>query len=437
MGKQLHCRNFGCSLSNANRAFSLGMGSASNYSSGEADSSTPFPAAGIITNIVAHLDTLPAAGTTKIFTIMNGTSSTGIVFTFDDSHLFATSAGPVTIAAGDRLWISYTFTGTPGVTGLFSLSYVWNGVSNVYVGGNQTIGSVTRFFQPFAPATGNSTTAGTDYQAPVAAPGIITGYYVTMPASVGSSGSYKWSIVKNGVVQDGSSGTPDTRLTLANSTSRVSGNTSFSLSVAAGDLIYAQVELVSAPSSKSFCWGMAFTPTNGGESNLMWPLPSVPATAGASAFNGPTLDLLGWSNETGVSGRQAFVADRFKVTSMQVWLNTAPGATKSRTFVNRLNGANGNSSIVISGTNTQGADTSSQTSYTAQDQICFQESANANTPTASIGGVGFTIFMPGGNPPGKSQGGSKKNGGGAVNSFQPGGTICMTIGNPGNSSEVQ
>ena len=435
MSKQVWAREFACTLSSTASTFSLGGGAAASTIA-DAANNVVCPAAGVISALTVAIDTAPAAGTTKIFTLRVNNVDTAMVITIDENHTSATYAGTgITVAAGDLLCVSYTKTGTPGSSTIASISWVWTGQSGVsiYVGGNTTINTTTpRWYGPFSPGESTTTTAANLAQNVVAAPGTITGYYVTVPAVAGTTGSYTFTLFKNGTAQNGTSGTPDTRLTYTCSAARVTSNVSFSLAVVAGDLVYLQIDSNSTPSSKTYSFGLAFTATNAGESNFCWSLPTFPGSVGVNSFNGPhcSVGAISWNT---VGARQSIVADKFKLYNMQMWATAAPGGATSRTFSNVQNGSAGSLAVTLT-TGATGSDLTHQINYAALDLICFNESAISGSPAAATGSVGFVQFIQGGNPPGKSQGGSKKSGGGDTNNSVPGGTQVQTVGNAGVSS---
>jgi hypothetical protein len=360
-----------------------------------------------------------------------------MVVTLDDAHTSGQYSGAaISVAAGDLVSIIYTKTGTPGSSAAATISWMWTGTKSIYMGSNFALNTTTpRWISCFAPSETSSTVAANIVHNVVAAAGNITDLYATLAAVAGTTGSYTFTIYKNGVAQDGSGGTPDTRVTLVNAATRVSGNSSFTLAVVPGDTVYIQIDSISSPSTKTGAVGIAFQSTTGGESQMCWSVPSIPSSnGGVNNFNGPNLSNLTWNT---VGNRQSTTCDKFKLYGLQVVLATAPGGVTSRSFTNIQNGSNGTITCTITGVATTGSDVAHTDSYAAGDTICFFESATSGTPAASIGTVGFIQFVQGGNPPGKSVGGNKKIGGGAVNALQPGGTICMTIGNAGNSSEVQ
>ena len=437
MSKQVWCRQSAPTLSATASTINIAGGTA-NSTVADALNNSPCPAAGVLSNLTIALDAAPASGTTKIFTLRVNNVDSAMAVTIDDAHTSATYSGAgISVSAGDLLCISYTKTGTPGSSSLASVSWVFtgsNGVS-IYMGTGLGVSTTTPAWTgPFVPGA-ITTTAANLAQNVVAAPGTITGYYATMGPALGSTGSYKSTIYLNGVAQDGTSGTPDTRVTLVcAANTRVNGNTSFTLPVVAGDLVYIQIDSLSSPSSKTLAYGIAFTATNAGDSNMCWGLATVPNGNGSSTnFNGPqNIFTASWSTEP---NRLATVADKFKLSGMQIVLTAAPGGGASRTFVNRKNSNTGSMSVALSAS-ASGSDTSAAhaDSYSPLDTICFFESAVSGSPAAATGTVGFIQTVVGGNPPGKAQTGNKKGGGGATNQFNPGGTIVQTVGNAGVSS---
>lgn len=429
MSKQVWARRCGAVLSLTDGGIPLQGGDAQ---SGAAEGTkSQFPATGTIDKLTITIDSAVAASATKVFTLNINGSDTALTGTINAGQTqVVCTGGPISVTAGDLVYIKYAHTGTPGASANAQVSWLFNGVSSgesVYMGSEQALTSTTpRFFGVFPPGNAASTSTANDVTTIAAAAGTITKMYCGIIAAAGTTGSYKFTIFKNGVAQDGTGGTPDTRLTITNVTTRVNQSVSFSLPVAVGDLLYIQCDAISTPSSKTGNISILFVATNPGESIFGWPLPSIPGTSGgASNFNGPYNGFgegFTWGSE---ANRLVNVADKFKLYGMQFWLATAPGATKSRTFESRKNSASGNQTLTISGTSTTGSDLVHQDNFSALDQICHFESATANTPTASIGAVAFIQFVQGGNAPGKGQQGNKKNAGGAVNISTPGGTQLM------------
>lgn len=427
MSKQVWAREFGCVTSATDGGFGLG-GTALGTSPSEGVKCV-IPANGTIDKLTVSVDTAVAASASKIFTLnVNGSSSalTGTIAA-GQTQVVCTG-GPISVSAGDIVYVAYTHTGTPGANTLMTVSWVFNGSSSgesIYIGSNAGVSTTTpAWMGAFNPGNATSTTAAIDAHNVCSAPGTITKLYATLAPAAGAVGQYKFTIYKNGTAQDGTSGTPDTRLTLTNvASTRVTSNSSFSLSVAAGDTVYVQIDSLSSPSSKTAGIGLAFTATNAGESNVCWAIPTIPGASSSTSYNGPhsSVGATGWNTE---GSRLAIVADKFKLYNLRIVLSAAPGGATSRSFINRKNSGSGTITVTLT-TVTTGSDLTHQDNYAALDTICFFESAVSGSPAAAQGTVGFTQFIQGGNPPGKSQQGSKKGGGGGVNLSVPGGTQLL------------
>jgi hypothetical protein len=416
------------SLSDSFIAFPLSSGMQS------ADlSRTPFPTGGTLGKMFVWLDATPASGTTKVFTLYINGSPTACVVTINDTGPSGQYTGAaVAINSGDYVYIAYTHTGTPGSSAAATISFEFTGTSastSVYCGGAIPLTSTTpRWFECFNPSDFINTTALIQSNCVVSAPGTITAMYFSIGAAAGTTGSYKVTIYKNGTAQDGTGGTPDTRITITNVITRVDSSAAFSLPVVAGDLLVIQCDGISTPSSKTGALALRFVATNDGESNLSFALPSFPSSVGATSYNTKRYGSLSWN---AVTAREIYIAAKFKLQNFYMYFTVAPGATKSRTFVSVNNGSTGANTITVADANTTGSDLTHKETYAAAgDRFAVQESAVANTPTASLGSMGFTMFIqPGGNA-GKGDSGNK-SGGGGVHLLQPGGALYMNIGNAG------
>lgn len=396
---------------------------------------TPFPSAGTLGKMYVVIDVLPAAGTTKVFTLVVNGSTTACVVTLDDTHLSGQYTGaPIAIGSGDYAYIAYTHTGTPGASAALSIAFEFtstNANESVHCGGELTLTSTTpRWIEALNPNDFVNTTALIQSNCIVSAPGNITAMFFSIGAAAGTTGSYKATIYKNGTAQDGTSGTPDTRITIVNVITRVDSSAAFTLSVVAGDLLAIQIDGISTPSSKTGAIALRFQSTNAGESNLSFALPSYPSSGGGvNSYNTVRQGSLSWST---ITARNSVVPSKFRLNNMQVYFTVAPGGVTSRTFIPINSGSNGNQSVTVTGASITGSDATNKDTYAnAGDTFGVFESAVSGSPAASLGSIGFTMFIQGGNPPGKGQQGNKKSGGGGVNLQSPGGTGLLVIGNPG------
>lgn len=91
---------------------------------------------------------------------------------------------------------------------------------------------------------------------------------------------------------------------------------------------------------------------------------------------------LSTSWNTGESVRSAPLSDAVTVKRLRVWLQTAPGASKSYTFTLRSAGADTSAVVAISGTNTSGEWSGSVS--VSQLNLVAMKSVPASTPTAPV-----------------------------------------------------
>jgi hypothetical protein len=98
----------------------------------------------------------------------------------------------------------------------------------------------------------------------VACPGTITKVTIKLDVDVGA-GTRTFTLVKNGTAQNGTSGTPDTRITFATGTTKASAT--FSLAVGAGDSVAWQAVLASgSPATVRPIFGVRLVATTAGQS---------------------------------------------------------------------------------------------------------------------------------------------------------------------------
>ena len=398
------------------------------------------PAAGTIDKLTIDIKTVVSGtGTpTKTFTLaVNGTPSalTGTIAA--GASTVVCTGGPITVAAGDLLTIAYTIHGTPNVSSIISVSWIFNSNTaneSIYLMGPGLYNTTTPgYIGLFGVGVTRTTTASIGLTVAAAA-GVITKLYIGVIAAAGTTGGYNFTIKKNGTLQDGSGGTPNTVINYTCSISATVASSSFSLTVAPGDILQVQIDSISSPSNKTIYISNNFISTNAGESQMVWNNGAPPsANGGSTNFNTISNDFSNptWDTE---DNRKLLLADKFNAYGLQVILLSAPGVGTSRTFETRKNSGSGVNALTISGTSTTGSDLVHTDRYAAGDYFAWYESATSGSPASNGMRVALIQSTAAGNPPGKSQGGSKKSGGGATNSSVPGGTQVQTIGNAGVSS---
>jgi hypothetical protein len=202
---------------------------------------------GILQNFSPTLETAPGSGNTLTLTIWQNGSSTSVAVTFSGTATTAApSANTITMADGDDLMVEITVTGTPAATWIQSTvewvptvsgQQLYGGYTQSYLGGGGGGGYKDLFFL-------NDTAE--------ASPGNLSKFIVTQPGTITAwtfyaipafgTPIYEFCIsVDRGsgfVDQDGSGGTPDTRITMDGSGAfPMTVTASFSLHLDAGDIV--------------------------------------------------------------------------------------------------------------------------------------------------------------------------------------------------------
>lgn len=237
--------------------------------------SFPLTCAGTFSNLRCSTQVGLAVGSTRSMTLNKNNVQTSLTCSIVEP---ATSAADIThtvsAVAGDM--ISWSGTVAPTAGGNDNLEVTCDFVSDV--AGNVPYGHCngTNYTSSvFAPLftgvsgswnTGSVTANDGDY---VLMPGTITAWRV---ATVGSSGGggKEWVgvLYKNGVRQDGTGGTVDTRISLTGSGATDAGSWAGSLSITTGDLMVVRYEAVNTPNQCMFQTGVCINHTDPNSYNL-------------------------------------------------------------------------------------------------------------------------------------------------------------------------
>jgi hypothetical protein len=215
--------------------------------------------------------------------------------------------------------------------------------------------------------------------------GTVGGYGVRIVTTI-AVGTWTFVILKNGVVQDGSGGTVDTRLAFT-SASSLSQQVTFSLSVTAGDLMQFQCqETVSATALDGVAFGVLFTATTPGEFML-----------GACASGNITLTNTLYGRVTGGNSLLATSTTEtdeqikvgvtaFRLSQFRIELNAA---STSFTFTLRQNAAASALTATISGT-TSGSDVTHEVLCSPGDLLAIEVDPTGS-PTTRVAGWSFAV----------------------------------------------
>ncbi len=285
----------------------------------------PWPLAGTLRRLWIKASAPIAAGQEYVVEIVVNGAASALAVTLSEGdteasdlvHEVAVVAGdllalkvtPATTFGADYLQISVQFEGADSSTS----GYLTHGG---YVSASAQYAAI--WFNDYA--SWSATLADRVAVSPLA--GTITNLYISQETNAGwAAGSGKTlTIYKNGVAQDGSGGTPDTRVTILYTTR--TGYSTFSLSVAQGDLLAVRHENVGAsPRAGNMTFGCAFT----GDAPSKY---IVAHYEGSTLGNGNTNSFFGYRNNwtAGTSYSLLVGPDPITLSNFYVSLTAAPGA---------------------------------------------------------------------------------------------------------------
>lgn len=317
----------------------------------------PWSVAGTFCNLVVDLTTAPGAGNSRTITIQKNLTDTPLTVTISGT---ATSASDTThsftISPGDTLRIKVNSTGTPAAAGnvYYRLEFVGDnaresGYCQRLLG--QLINSTVYFsWLPIGDLSANWQDASSIF----AVDGAITRYDVLLTDDPGAGKSWNFCVMIDGVAQDGTGGTPDTRVSVAdaNTTAVWTGT----CAVSPGSMVCLRAVPSGGPDFSPFKSSMRYLATTDGESMVA-----------VSCLENLDPNTAQYGYQNGNIGAYSFTeSDRqnrgnltaFVYKKLRCWLNGAPGAGNAYTFTTRLNGADpsGGPVVVIGGSDATGYD---------------------------------------------------------------------------------
>lgn len=362
-----------------------GVGTFGGWISVEAAEAHVCPIATTFRNLTIELRTAPGVGTSYIFVLrVNGVDKALTVTISGAATTGSDLVNSVTVAPGDLITWKRTRTGIPadGDT-LLTVESDSTNVGESWYGFGRASSSLsstlTRFNGVFAYNLNPQATSFI-WSNVVAAAGTLTRHDVILNVSPGAGNSYTFTIYKNGVIQDGSAGSVNTQITIANAAT--TGTASFSLAVVPGDTVYLEIIPISAPTAAAYIYAAAFAATIDGQSQVCGT--SNGAIVASSAFYQPD----GLAGNSGTeSNRDVLAGTRaFSLSQGYVVLDGAPGAGgsgKSYNFSVRQNAASpaGTPSVTVSETATTGSDLTGRVTMLAGDKWDVR-GTTVNSPTS-------------------------------------------------------
>lgn len=354
---------------------------------------SPWPCAGTIRNLAITIRTAPGAGKSITFTVMKNGSNTTLAVTISNTDTYAAdTTHEISVAAGDLLSLRYNSADSLDRTPIYSIEF--EGTSSTVSGysisgGNSALLNwQTNYCGAFSTRIFDGTESSSHSICPIS--GTINNLYVKTGSRVsfGAAG-YIFAFVVDGVLQDGSGDTVDTRITIIGTDEATTGNASFSLPITAGQTVsIAGYPTGGTPTNYiNVGFGFQFTPTSAGQfilaNSYFRAVDKTNPTYGVPVdYNG------GFTIEASVTGFGAI--NPVVLKTFYVELSGAPGAGGSGdayTFSLRKNDGNptGALSVTISETSVTGNDTAHSIGIVSGDSfdvLITPVNTPANAPSA-------------------------------------------------------
>lgn len=329
------------------------------FSTAEASHTLLMDAPGTARRLKVILTAAPGGATSRTFTFRKGGADQSLTVTISGSNTSGTDdSNSFTWNAGDTLVIRHTISGSPAAA---AFVLVWEGETDadnrsIYIiaSGEASQGTSTTYGSMFSSGRGWDTNA-IEQQSLIGTAGTIPSYSIKLSVASGASASRTFVIEKSTdsgvtwVAQDGTGGTPNTTLTLTGSGSGSGitfGTATFSLSVAAGDLVRMKMTTSGSPSNSIVMGTHTFNATADGLV-VVSATPDVAPTNAAVSYTpgagGPSSSP--WST---TDAGAALPAPRraFNVSGMYVVTDTTI-ATQAHTYTLYKNGSGTSESATV------------------------------------------------------------------------------------------
>lgn len=347
--------------------------------------------AGTLRNLDVELDTPPGAGDSYTFTLRLNGADTGITGSIANSATTLRVTGvDVAVVPGDYVNLKVVSSGSPAASGDIwgSIEFESTNTAESLYGG--TIGlesSGSTRYEGVLRCTQTPSTTPEVARSVMPCSGTFTAMYSRADSAPGGGDGVTLYINKNGVRQDGTGGTVNTTLSMI---ATAAANTTFTLPVVAGDLLYLEIVGAAFGGIKYRSVGYRFVADTDGQSMIgstrmalsnsavarYFPVPSF-----LNAADGESTDGTATRGKPGISG--------FSIGSMSVKLETAPGGSLTRTFTLRRNGTDTGLTLTITGAGTTGS-ASFQVDYADGDTFNLKQVASTSGVVASNFAVSYT-----------------------------------------------
>lgn len=303
-------------------------------------------AAGVIENLVIDVETAFGGSDGWTFTVYVNSVATAMTFSITGAATTGRyTATSIAVAEGDRVALKVAAVGFPSTFVAWRTTFEFNSTTtdqtfySGYIGSGGGSDGNLRYINPFAPSAPD--TVATSVRGYVAAPGTISKMsamqHDTTTAPAGSG--YYFVIYKNGVRQDGTAGTVDTKLSFLAFVQNTLQSKTFSLSVVRGDYLEVEMETELAGGAMGFFLGISlgikWTSTNTGQFPMSQ---AAPGTAGTVTnwrgmhSNYANAAASAWVTANNFYSKNTAPISGMTVHSPLVYISSPPGAGTSHVF---------------------------------------------------------------------------------------------------------
>lgn len=345
---------------------------------------TPVPAAGTFLNLRVRVKTALAAGSNRTFAIYHNGSVTSLSVTIGDSDttIHSNTVNTVVVAAGDSIAIGSTLTGTDAnVIVDIAIEFESNADNvSIYGGPVVPLSNTTVYHNLTAmDSTDGTALAIDDSQSIWPVAGTFTRWDMWLLTAPGGANARHFVIYKNSVAQDGSGGTPDTRITISGAST--TGTASFSLTVSEGDLLSWQATVTSTPAGSTALPGFTLAATTDGQ----WAI----CASDEDQYNAATPTFLG-QGPLNWDSTEASVAMIGNITTWNLtgWRLRQALADDGRTFRPAVNGTPTGPSGTLSGGAVTLVGSGDPATITSADTWAFETTPGASGRVCIVGFMG-------------------------------------------------
>lgn len=346
----------------------------------------PWPVSGVLSFLRLEIAAAPGSGASWTFTLMVNGVDTSVVVTISDSATVGTWSGSLAITAGDLIIMRVDPANGPATGAVNHTTLEFEPTSPVSSGYVQkaTVTSVTQYVGAFGAGASNVSGDAVANLSPLSGDIVAIHGYI---AAAASASTITCTLYKNGVAQDGSGGTPDTRLVIASgSGAAATASLSVTVPMSPGDTFYVEMVRTSG-ATRSTSWSCRVDADEPSQSIMAAILgaPSAAANRWAPIRCGEA--ATGWATATSDAAHRTTIGPTaITLSDLYVTVASAPTAGKSRTFTVRAADVDSSLSATIADANVEGSDLSDEASVPANAILTIAH-VPSGTPTVDIGAL--------------------------------------------------